>query len=1097
MKAINFKLSILAILGYLLICSASALPAADCNDNGVDDAVDIADGVSSDCNGNSIPDECDLEILVLTHLEPAFHLPTGPVPYEVTTEDFNDDGALDFAVGNSDSDNVTVFLNDGSGHFSETVDIVVTDETELVRIADLIAADFNRDLLPDLAVAVSSGVHVRKHITLLLNNNDGTAWTRRDFPGSGNPFALAAADFDRDGDNDLAVADGGGFYLCFNTGLGNLVNGPRYRPAGPVPPNIFNLTATDVDGDADTDIITANSGEGGLDGISVFKNSGTGTFAEDRTFRTGTGLYRTIAHADFDGDGDQDLAMHSGNTVGLFENSGNDSFTSWGSLSVAPGGPKGAGSSSLSPADLDGDGDIDLVVACRDTISVLINNGNGTMGEVTNFPTEIDPQSIAIADFNLDGANELITVNSYSDTVSMFIPELAPYGQDINENGVPDECEDCNENGTVDEFDIADSTSVDLNENGIPDECEPDCNDNDRPDDFDIATGESQDCNANGIPDECDLMYTGGFELKPSMSFGTTPESVVGADFDQDGDIDLATANYDSNNASVRLNRGSGTFASSRHFSTGSGSTSLTATDLDGDGYPDLAVANQSAGTLSVLLNEGEIGSDSVSFLDAVNYRVGLQPLSVTAADLDGDGDQDLAVANSALFGGTSNVSVMRNTGNGEFDDAVSYQAGTTPTCVRAADLDGDSHNDLVVTNGLSNNISILWNDKDGTFVGGSNHGVGGSPNFVAVADIDCDGDLDLAVANWALFGGTGGITLLRNLDNRTFGGRQDFKVGVPTTCVILADLHGDGDVDMVSTNFESNDVSVFLNQGCGEFVAPTHYAVGSGPLNVTAADLDGDRILDLAVANQTSSAVSVLINQASAFSQDCNENGMPDECDIVDGTSEDVNDNGIPDECDADCNENGVPDDLDIAEGTSEDADGDGIPDECRDCNRNGTRDPLDILSGTSLDCNENEIPDECDIAAGVSQDCNENTIPDECDIADGTAEDSNSNGIPDECEWPRFARGDSNDDGDVDISDAIEILGWLFLGDAAPGCIAVTDTNGDAGADLSDAVYLLGYLFLGGPAPLDPFPDCGPGTAEDYEGLGCETPPVSCQPE
>jgi hypothetical protein len=93
-----------------------------------------------------------------------------------------------------------------------------------------------------------------------------------------------------------------------------------------------------------------------------------------------------------------------------------------------------------------------------------------------------------------------------------------------------------------------------------------------------------------------------------------------------------------------------------------------------------------------------------------------------------------------------------------------------------------------------------------------------------------------------------------------------------------------------------------------------------------------------------------------------------------------------------------------------------------------------------------------------------------------------------------PRFRRGDCNDDGIVDISDAVCILNWLFLGGAEPGCLATTNTNEDTGADLSDAVYLLGHLFGGGPAPVDPFPECGLGTAEDYEELGCDTPQVNC---
>ena len=133
----------------------------------------------------------------------------------------------------------------------------------------------------------------------------------------------------------------------------------------------------------------------------------------------------------------------------------------------------------------------------------------------------------------------------------------------------------------------------------------------------------------------------------------------------------------------------------------------------------------------------------------------------------------------------------------------------------------------------------------------------------------------------------------------------------------------------------------------------------------------------------------------------DCNGNGVPDNCDIDDGTSLDCNANGIPDECDVgegistDCNGNGVPDDCDIAEGISEDVNGDYVPDECQDCNTNGVLDPNDIADGTSLDCNTNGVPDECDLANGTSDDCNANGVPDECDIAawsyrvdDGTQE-------------------------------------------------------------------------------------------------------------
>ncbi|UCF33563.1 MAG: hypothetical protein JSV78_14645 [Phycisphaerales bacterium] len=186
-------------------------------------------------------------------------------------------------------------------------------------------------------------------------------------------------------------------------------------------------------------------------------------------------------------------------------------------------------------------------------------------------------------------------------------------------------------------------------------------------------------------------------------------------------------------------------------------------------------------------------------------------------------------------------------------------------------------------------------------------------------------------------------------------------------------------------------------------------------------------------------------------FIADCNENTIPDECDIDCGPpgeycdvpdcgqSEDCNDNVIPDECEsqADCQPNGVQDICDIASGTSQDCNGNTIPDECDiadgtsvDCNLNEVPDDCDLEAGTSQDCNRNDVPDECDIDSGVSQDCNETGVPDECetdcndngfadecDIAVGTSGDCNDNGRPDECDLPRcFSLWDGFNDLDQD---------------------------------------------------------------------------------
>ncbi len=119
--------------------------------------------------------------------------------------------------------------------------------------------------------------------------------------------------------------------------------------------------------------------------------------------------------------------------------------------------------------------------------------------------------------------------------------------------------------------------------------------------------------------------------------------------------------------------------------------------------------------------------------------------------------------------------------------------------------------------------------------------------------------------------------------------------------------------------------------------------------------------------------------------STDCNGNGVPDECDVANGTSPDCNGNGLSDACDlidltsTDCNANAVPDECDVANGTSP------------DCNNNGISDVCDVINMTSADCNANGVPDECDISAGTALDCQANGVPDVCDIAAGTSLDCN----------------------------------------------------------------------------------------------------------
>jgi outer membrane protein assembly factor BamB len=356
------------------------------------------------------------------------------------------------------------------------------------------------------------------------------------------------------------------------------------------------------------------------------------------------------------------------------------------------------------------------------------------------------------------------------------------------------------------------------------------------------------------------------FALPSNYSAGDGPFSVFCADFDGDGDLDLAIADADSNNVSILMNKGDGTFQAKVDYEAGYGPASVFCADLDGDLDLDLVVANGYGNDVSILKNNG-----NGTFQSAVNYGAGSWLTSVFCADLDGDGDLDLAVANL----GSNNVSILKNNGDGTFQTKEDYEAGDYPSSVFCADLDGDGDLDLAVANDSSDNVSILKNNGDGTFQTKVDYGAGDWPSSVFCADLDGDNDLDLAVAN--LF--SDNVSILKNNGDGTFQPKVDYGTGDGPRSVFCQDLDGDGNLDIVVANLFSDNVSILKNNGDGTFQPKVDYGAGDAPRSVFCADLDGDGDLDLAVANANSDNVSILLNIRRG---DCNGDKAINSSDIV-----------------------------------------------------------------------------------------------------------------------------------------------------------------------------------------------------------------------
>ncbi len=286
-------------------------------------------------------------------------------------------------------------------------------------------------------------------------------------------------------------------------------------------------------------------------------------------------------------------------------------------------------------------------------------------------------------------------------------------------------------------------------------------------------------------------------------------------------------------------------------YAVGSSPISVFIADLDRDGDNDLAVANLFGRNVSVLLNNG-----AGTFAPKVDYAVENDPSSVFISDLDGDGYNDLAVANKT----SDNVSVLLNNGAGTFAPKVDYGTGANPTSVFIADFDGDGDNDLAVANETSDNVSVLLNNGAGTFAPKVDYGTGANPFSVFSLDLDGDGDDDLATGNFD----DNTVSVLLNNGNGTFADKVDYPAGDGPISVFIADFDGDGDNDLAVSNGGSGigtTISVLLNNGDGTFAFSRAYPAGNGPVSVFSADFDGDGDNDLAVANQISGDVSVLLN--------------------------------------------------------------------------------------------------------------------------------------------------------------------------------------------------------------------------------------------
>jgi hypothetical protein len=677
----------------------------------------------------------------------------------------------------------------------------------------LVMQDFNHDGILDLATAD----YGNNTVSILLGKGDGSFAPPITYPVGNAPQGLATGDFNGDGIPDLAVTNNGSSDVSILLGNGDGTFKPAVNYSGPNTP--VAVVVGDFNGDGHLDLAISNNG--GNAPVTILLGNGDGTFQSPISQQFGFGSISLTA-GDFNHDGKLDLAILNGgsNTVQVLLGNGDGTFAGPQTISL----PNDAIPAAIASADLNGDGNQDLIIAdgVGNAAEVLLGNGDGSFQPARIYATGNNPRALAIADVNLDGKPDIVLANQSNNDVSILLGNgdgsFLP-AQDYVVGSMPD------------------SVVVgDFNGDGMPDIAIANFDTTNTVNDVSILLG-------NG---------TGTFPAAVDINSGpTAPFAVVEKDLNGDSRADLILSDRSGDNVDVLIANGDGTFKTPVVYQTGPSpwfyivgeiNWNLSVADFNGDGIPDILVVNRLDNSLNLLIGNGDGTFQPDRSIPIVNHLD-----FIAVGDVNNDGKMDIVGTDFDA----NQLLVYLGNGDGTFQPPIASPLSGGPLSFALGDFNRDGKLDVVVAS-QGSPPQILLGNGDGTFRAGVTF-TGHQATFVTITDLNADGKVDLIFTD-PYDPGPPLSVFLGNGDG-TFQPAINLSPGVSPTYAAVGDFNRDGIPDLAVVNLDGSDVGILLGNGDGTFQQPTFYLSGSAPYSLAIGDINGDGSDDVVVSDYGLSA--------------------------------------------------------------------------------------------------------------------------------------------------------------------------------------------------------------------------------------------------